>query len=60
MDIRDNLKQIKEDLGGFIEKIIGRIPMLLPMYVYINREAQSLANDITPDEAVFGTTLDEQ
>ncbi len=60
MDIKDNLKQIKEDLGDFIEKIIGRVPMLLPMYVYINREAQNASNDVTPDEAVVGMTLDEQ
>ena len=61
MDIKDNLRQIKEDLGEFVSKIIGRIPMLLPMYVYINREAQpNGGGDITPDEAVVGMTLEEQ
>lgn len=59
MDVRDNLKKMKEDLSDFIEKIIGRVPMLLPMYVYINRETQN-GGDITPDEAVVGMTLDEQ
>ena len=59
MEIKDNLKQMKDDLGTFIEKIIGRIPMLLPMYVYINREAQP-SNDVTSDEAVIGTTLEAQ
>lgn len=60
MDIKDNLKQIKEDLGTYIEKIIGRVPMLLPMYVYINREAQPVMTDVAPEEAVVGMTLDEQ
>lgn len=60
MDIKDNLKQMKEDLGEYIEKIIGRVPLLMPMYVYINREAQAPTSDITPDEAVVGMTLDEQ
>lgn len=60
MDIKDNLKQMKEDLWGYIEKIIGRVPLLMPMYVYINREAQPATSDITPDEAVVGMTLDEQ
>ena len=60
MDIKDNLKQIKEDLGTYIEKIIGRVPMLLPMYVYINREAQPVISDVAPEEAVVGMTLDEQ
>jgi len=60
MEIKDNLKQIKEDLGEFISKIIGRIPMLLPMYVYINREAQNGNGDVSSDEAVVGMTLEEQ
>jgi mRNA degradation ribonuclease J1/J2 len=38
MDIKDNLRIIKEDLGNFITKIIGRVPMIMPMYVYINRD----------------------
>jgi hypothetical protein len=58
MDIKDNLRQMKEDLGEFIEKIIGRVPLLMPMYVYINREAQGA--DVTSDEAVVGMTLEEQ
>jgi len=60
MDIKDNLKNIKDDLGDFINKIIGRIPMLLPMYVYINREAQNGSGDVSIDEAVVGMTLEEQ
>ncbi len=60
MDIKDNLKQMKEDLGEFISKIIGRVPLLMPMYVYINRETQNGHSDITPDEAVVGMTLEEQ
>jgi hypothetical protein len=60
MDVRDNLKQLKEDLGSFVEKIIGRVPMLLPMYVYINREAQNGNGDISAEEAVVGMTLEEQ
>ncbi len=60
MDIKDNLKQLKEDLGWYIEKIIGRVPLLMPMYVYINREAQNGNGDIPVDEAVVGMTLDEQ
>ncbi len=60
MDVKDNLKQMKEDLGDFVTKIIGRVPMLLPMYVYINREAQNAHWDVTPDEAIVGMTLEEQ
>ena len=60
MDIKDNLKQIKEDLGDYINKIIWRIPMLLPMYVYINRETQNWTVDMSKEEAVVGMTIEEQ
>ncbi len=60
MDVKENLKQIKEDLGTFIEKIIWRVPLLMPMYVYINRESQNWNGDIPVEEAVVGMTLDEQ
>jgi len=60
MDIKDNLRQIKDTLGEFISKIIGRVPMLLPMYVYINRETQNGTPDVSLDESVLGMTLEEQ
>lgn len=59
MDIKDNLRIIKEDLWEFITKIIGRVPMIMPMYVYINRDPQNLW-DLATDEAIVGMTLDEQ
>ena len=60
MEIKENLRQIKDDLGEYINKIIGRVPMLLPMYVYINREAQGSGVDVTHVESVVGMTLEEQ
>lgn len=59
MDIKDNLKIIKEDLGNFITKIIGRVPMIMPMYVYINRDPH-WNWDLPQEEAIVGMTLDEQ
>lgn len=38
-DVKMILKLIKDELGGFIEKNIGRVPMLMPMFVYINTDA---------------------
>ena len=59
MDIKDNLKNIREDLGEYITKIIGRVPMLMLMYVYINREAvQNI--QIEPNDEIIGMTLEEQ
>ena len=59
MDIKDNLKNIREDLGEYITKIIGRVPMLMLMYVYINREAvQNI--QVEPNDEIIGMTLEEQ
>lgn len=59
MDIKDNLKHIREDLGEYITKIIGRVPMLMLMYVYINREAvQNI--QVEPNDEIIGMTLEEQ
>lgn len=57
-EIKDNLRMIKDDLGEFINKIIGRIPMVMTMFVYINRDAQN--GDLTTEESIVGMTLDEQ
>jgi hypothetical protein len=59
MDIKDNLRLIRDELGEYITKIIGRVPMLMLMYVYINREA---VQNIPVDEGneIIGMTLEEQ
>ena len=59
MDIKDNLRLIRDELGEYITKIIGRVPMLMLMYVYINREA---IQNIPVDEGneIIGMTLEEQ
>ena len=59
MDIKDNLKLIREELGEYITKIIGRVPMLMLMYVYINREAVQNIQVDNNDE-IIGMTLEEQ
>ena len=60
MMVKDNLKQIKEDLWVYINKIIGRVPMIIPSFVYINREAVNPEEEIPEDEAIIGMTLEEQ
>jgi ribonuclease J len=60
MDIKDSLKNIKEVLWEYITKIIGRVPMIMPMFVYINRDPQVQNWDLPAEEAIVGMTLDEQ
>lgn len=62
-DVRMILKTMKDELGEFIEKNIGRVPMIMPMFVYINRDAvkdESKLDAISAEEAIVGMTLEEQ
>lgn len=59
MDVKDNLRNVKEVLGEEIAKIIGRIPMLMVMWVYINREAVH-NGDLNGIDPIVGMTLEEQ
>jgi len=59
MEVRDNLRKIKDELGDQVAKIIGRVPMLMPMFVYINREALT-GTEINGEDAIIGMTLEEQ
>ena len=62
-DVKMILKMIKDELGSFIEKNIGRVPMLMPMFVYINRDAvkdESKLDAMSADEAIIGMTIEEQ
>lgn len=60
MDIKENLRTIKDLLEPEIEKIIGRVPMIIPMYVYINREALTTTEKPNEDEEIIWMTLEEQ
>jgi hypothetical protein len=57
MEVKDNLRLIKDDLGGFITKVIWRTPMIVPMFVYINRD---IKDDVAEDDAIVWMTLEEQ
>ena len=56
--IKEVLKQIKGKLEDFINGQIGRVPMIIPSFVYINREVSK--KDIDSEEATIGMTLEEQ
>lgn len=56
--VGDVLRHIKEDLGGYINKIIGRSPMIIMGYVYISRD--TFKEELSSDEALLGDTIQEQ
>ncbi len=57
METKDIMRKIKDDLGEFINKEIGRSPMVIPTYVYITRDGWSKSGK---DEDLVGLTLEEQ
>lgn len=62
-DVKIILKMIKDELSSFIEKNIGRVPMLMPMFVYINRDAvkdESKLDAMSSEEAIVWMTIEEQ
>lgn len=62
-DVKMILKTMKDELGEFIEKNIGRVPMIMPMFVYINRDAvkdESKLDALSEEDAIVGMTLEEQ
>jgi len=60
MDVRSNLRIIKDDLSTFVTKVIDRAPMIMPMFVYINRDTNIQALDQANEDALIGMTLEEQ
>gem|GEM_PF-804598 len=63
METKDIMKKIKDDLGDYINKEIGRSPMVIPMYVYISRDGATKTAPVAKkdkEEEVVGMTLEEQ
>lgn len=60
MEVKMNLKMIKDELGEYVNKIIWRVPMVMPMFVYINRDPQNQNGDVSADDSIVGMTLEEQ
>lgn len=57
MMVKDNLKNIKIELWDYLNKVIWRAPMIIPMFVYINKDTK---DEMTKTDAIVWMTLDEQ
>lgn len=45
LDIKSILKQIKADLELYLDRMISRTPMIVPMFVYINKDGKEVKVD---------------
>ncbi len=60
-NVKEVLKQIKDELSDFIMKNIWREPMIIPMFVYINRQwVWNQQDAMSAEDALVGMTLEEQ
>lgn len=58
-NIKDVLKMIKEELNDYLTKIVWRIPMVVPMFVYINKESIWNTEEELNEEMVW-VNIEEQ
>lgn len=58
-DIKYILKDIRTEIESYCKRALDRVPMVVPMYVYINDSKGEIQDDMPEDDAVVGTTLDE-
>jgi ribonuclease J len=60
-DIRYNLRLVKDDLTEYVLKTIGREPLIVPMFVYINADNKGhISDDVSAEDALIGMTIEEQ
>lgn len=61
IEIKEILKIIKEELGDFLTKAVWRVPMIVPMFVYINRDtAWNIKDELPEEDAILGTSVVEE
>lgn len=58
-EIKYILKDIRSELESFCKRALDRVPMIIPMYVYINDSKWELLDELSEDEAIVGSTLDD-
>lgn len=59
-EVKNILKLVKEELNDFLTKTVWRVPMIIPMFVYINRESIWSIDAMEEEEALVWMTLEEQ
>jgi len=59
VDIKYILKDIRTELESYCKRALDRVPMVVPMYVYINDSKGEMQDDMPEEDAFVGTTLDE-
>ena len=59
-NIKDVLRRIKDEIALEIKKMIDREPMVVPMYVYINRDGMDSLEAESVDDHIVGMSLEEQ
>jgi mRNA degradation ribonuclease J1/J2 len=56
--VAETFKIVKDESSFFLNKLIGRSPMMIPMFVYVGNDAP--INTLSDEASVIGDTIAEQ
>ena len=59
-DTKDIMKAIKDDMSDFLQKEVGRKPMVIATFVYISREGAKKSSNGHGLDTTVGMTIEEQ
>jgi mRNA degradation ribonuclease J1/J2 len=60
ISIRELIRKLKDDLTKYIEGLIGREPVVIPMFLYVTKDAFNFDTPSSSDDAIIWMTLEEQ
>lgn len=58
-DIKYILKDIRTEIESYCKRALDRVPMVVPMYIYINDNKGEIQDSMPEEDAYVGTTLDD-
>lgn len=59
-DTKEIIKLLRDELGDFVKREVGREPMIIPTYVFITKNEPKSLTKNTPTDDVVGMTIEEQ
>lgn len=59
-ETREIIKLLRDELGEFVRREVGREPMVVPMYVFITKNEPKILMKKDEKEDVVGMTIEEQ
>ena len=59
-ETKEIIKLLRDELGEFVRREVGREPMVIPMYVFITKNEPKILTEKDEKEDIAGMTIEEQ